>query len=199
MTQTQTATATPELLACVNPATGESLGTVPAHTPDDVRGIVQRAHEVQRTWATTSFDKRRRVLETLLGKLMEHTDELVDTVIRDSGKTRENAMLGEIWPIAEKIRWTVAKGEEALKPERVSSGLLLHKRAMITYPPRGVIGIISPWNYPLQNILGPSIPALFAGNSVIVKISEHVAWSAERFRFLWEETFEEHGLPKDLI
>jgi acyl-CoA reductase-like NAD-dependent aldehyde dehydrogenase len=95
-------------------------------------------------------------------------------VVSDSGKTRENAMLGEVWPVCEKLRWTIRHGEKHLRPARVSSGLMLHKKATIEFHPLCVIGVICPWNYPFQNILGPAIPALMAGNAVVIKVSEQI-------------------------
>lgn len=135
----------------------------------------------------------------ILQHVLDHADELCEAVCRDAGKTRENAMLGEIWPVCEKLRWTIAKGERYLKPEYVSPGLFLHKRARIEFHPLGTIGIVAPWNYPLQNILGPVIPALMAGNACLVKVSEAVAWSAARFQRILDEAFSAHGLPTDTV
>jgi acyl-CoA reductase-like NAD-dependent aldehyde dehydrogenase len=81
----------------------------------------------------------------------------------------------------------------------MSSGLFVHKKATVVYQPLGVIGVICPWNYPLQNILGPTIPALFAGNGVVVKVSEQVAWSAERFQRIFDEALDAVGYPRELV
>jgi len=75
----------------------------------------------------------------------------------------------------------------------------VHKRARIEYAPLGVIGVIAPWNYPLQNILGPTIPALMAGNAVIVKVSEWVAWSSDHFQRIFHAAFKAAGYPTDLV
>lgn len=189
----------PKKIPCFDPATGERLGEVPVDGPAEVRAAVRRAREAQRRWRETSFAERRRVLRHMLDHLLDHADELVDAVVRDSGKTRENAMLGEIWPVAEKLRWTLGEGERHLAPERVSSGLFPHKKALIEFYPLGVVGVIAPWNYPLQNILGPAIPALFAGNGVVVKVSEAVAWSAPRFKRIFDEALIAAGQSPDLV
>ena len=65
---------------------------------------------------------RKRVLQRLLELILEQADEICDAVVADTGKTRENAMLGEIWPVCEKLRWTIRHGEKHLRPETVSSG-----------------------------------------------------------------------------
>lgn len=168
-------------------------------TPDEVRACVGKARKAQREWAGTSFAERRKVLARMLELLLEQADELCERICRDAGKTLHNAMLGEIWPIAEKLRWTIGQGEKHLRSETVSSGLLVHKRARIEYVPLGVIGVITPWNFPLQNILGPTIPALFAGNAVIIKVSEWTSWSVAPFQALIDRCFKDCGYSPDLV
>ncbi|NJK32838.1 MAG: aldehyde dehydrogenase family protein, partial [Deltaproteobacteria bacterium] len=160
---------------------------------------IDKARKAQREWGRTSFAERRKVLERMLAYLLEHADELCEHICRDAGKTLHNAMLGEIWPIAEKLRWTIREGEKHLRSEVVSSGLLVHKRARVEYHPLGVIGVITPWNFPLQNILGPTIPALFAGNAVIIKVSEWTSWSVARFQELCDRCLKDCGYSPDLI
>ena len=187
------------VIPCFDPSTRERLGEVPAVSPDEVQRAVDEARAAQAGWARSSFGARRALLQAMLDHLLEHADALCELVVRDAGKTRENAMYGEIWPVADKLKWTIANGEKALRPERVSSGMLVHKRATIEYHPRGVIGVIAPWNYPLQNILGPVIPALMAGNAVVVKPSEQVAWSSARFQTIFDTILDAAGLPRALV
>jgi acyl-CoA reductase-like NAD-dependent aldehyde dehydrogenase len=187
------------LIECYEPATRLPLGTVPVDDPEAVRAAVKRARDAQAAWAVTPFVERRRVLSLVLDHVLEHADELVDAVARDSGKTRHNAYVGEIWPVVEKLRWTIAHGEQHLEPERVGAGLFLHKRARVEFPPLGVVGVIAPWNYPLQNVLGPTIPALMAGNGVVVKVSEWVAWSAARFQRIFDDAFTRAGYSRCLV
>jgi acyl-CoA reductase-like NAD-dependent aldehyde dehydrogenase len=142
---------------------------------------------------------RRRVLERILAHVVDHADELCELVCRTSGKTREHAMMGEIWPVAEKLRWTMANGERHLRPERVSSGLLAHKRASIEYAPRGVVGAIIPWNYPLQNVMNPAIPALMAGNAAVIKASEWVSAASDRLQSIFDEALSAEGFSTDLV
>lgn len=186
-------------IPCTDPATGERLGEVPALTPDEVRGCVAKARKAQREWACTPFSERRKVLGRLLQLLLERADALCELICRDAGKTLHNAMIGEIWPIAEKLRWTIAEGETHLRSEVVSSGLLVHKRAVVEYVPLGVIGVITPWNFPLQNILGPTIPALFAGNAVVIKVSEWTSWSVAPFQELIDRALKDCGYSPDLV
>ncbi|MET0341577.1 MAG: aldehyde dehydrogenase family protein [Polyangiales bacterium] len=187
------------IIECYEPATLKPLGFVPVTTPEQLGVIVAEARKAQESWAKTPFAERRKVLAFILDYVLDHADELVDVVARDAGKTRHNAMLGEVWPVVEKARWTIANGEKYLVPEKVGAGLFLHKRARIEYAPLGVIGIIAPWNYPLQNILGPTIPALMAGNAVVIKASEWVAWSSGRFQRIFNAAFKAAGYPVGLV
>ena len=190
---------TPAKIACFDPSTRQPLGQVPCDTPETVRQAVARARVAQRELAKTTFAERRALLGYILDHVLENADDLADAICRDAGKTRENAMMGEVWTVAEKLRHTIATGEKHLTSETLSAGLFVYKRAVIEYVPLGVIGVICPWNYPMQNILGPAIPALFAGNAVVVKVSEHVAWSSARFLRIVHEALDRAGLPRDLM
>jgi acyl-CoA reductase-like NAD-dependent aldehyde dehydrogenase len=186
-------------IPCVDPATRTQLGTVPVTSPEAVREAVGRARRAQQSWRKTSFEERRRVLGRLLDRVLDDDERLVAEVCRDCGKTRENALMGEIWPVCEKLRWTIAHAERHLAPEKVSAGLLLHKRARLEFHPLGVVGAIVPWNYPLQNIMNPAIPALMAGNGFVVKPSEHVAWSSKGFVDLLKDALVAEGHDPELV
>ncbi len=186
-------------IVCSDPATGEMLGAVAVTTPDEVRAAVARARGAQRDWRKTSFAQRRRVLARVLDRLLDEDERLIDLVVRDCGKTRENALMGEIWPVCEKLRWTIAQGEKHLRSESVSPGMLLHKRARLEFRPLGVVGAIVPWNYPLQNIMNPAIPALMAGNGYVVKPSEWVAWSSAAIVDLLRDALRDEGHDPELV
>ena len=138
----------PTQIPCVDPATKEPLGEVRVDTPADVDEAVARAKAAQRRWRKTSLAERRHVLRKLLAYTVDHKEEICADIQRDTGKTRENALIGEIWTTCEKFRWMIKNGEKHLRPERVSSGLLLHKRARLEYHPLGIVAAITPWNYP---------------------------------------------------
>ena len=188
-----------DVILCLDPATREPLGELPVDGPEAVDAAVARAKVAQRAWRKTSFAQRREVLQRMLDYTVANKDQLCAWVQLDSGKTRENALVGEIWPVCEKLRWTIKNGEKHLRPERVSSGLLVHKRARLEYHPLGVVAAIIPWNYPLQNIANPIIPALMAGNAIVLKPSEWVAWSSARFIDGYRQVLREAGHDPDLI
>jgi acyl-CoA reductase-like NAD-dependent aldehyde dehydrogenase len=184
---------------CREPATRAPLGTVEVDNPNRVGEKIALARRAQVGWAGSSFAERKRVLGRVRAHLVEHADELVELICRDSGKTRENALTGEIWPVCEKLRWTAAHGARHLKPERVPVGALPHKKGRLEFKPLGVIGAIIPWNYPLQNIMNPAIPALMAGNGIVIKPSEWVAWSSERFVEILREAVAAEGYSRELV
>jgi acyl-CoA reductase-like NAD-dependent aldehyde dehydrogenase len=186
-------------IPCVNAASGEHLGEVPVQTPEQVKESVQRARIAQKQWAKSTFKQRRAVLNHILDYVLEHTDDLCELIVKDAGKTYENALLGEIMPICNKIKWLNKYGEKHLKTEKVGSGILMHKKARIEYIPLGVVACIIPWNYPLQNIISSLSAPLMAGNAVLLKASEQVAFASEKFQAITDYALEKEGFSKDTV
>lgn len=185
-------------IPCTDPATGEHLGEVRAMDRTEVLARLERARAAQAAWRETSFEQRRRVVRRILEHVLAHADELCRMISRDSGKTLENATV-EMWPVCEMLRWNLAHAEDALRPQKVSSGLLVHKAARVEYHPLGVIGVICPWNFPLQNVLAPAIPAIMAGNAALIKVSEWTSWSAARIQRIFDEALAAEGHGTDLV
>ncbi len=187
------------VLRCVAPATGAVLGTVPIDDAASVRAAVARARAAQAGFRHTNLDARARLLGRLADAIVDRIETICEWVLTDAGKTREHALMGEVWPVLEKLRWTIRHGARHLAPEPVSAGLFVHKRARLEYHPLGVVGAIVPWNYPFQNLLGPVITGLFTGNAVVVKPSEHVAWSSEKIARLVRGVLRDAGYDPDLV
>jgi len=186
-------------IVCANPATGERLGEVPAMRAPEVRARIARARAAQPSWKKTSFSERRRVLRGLLDAILDNADEICRLVAAEAGKTLESAMMGEVFPVCEKVRYILDNVERDLSPERVGSGLVAHKVATVEFHPLGVIGVITPWNFPFQNILGPTVPALAAGNAVVCKVSEWSSHSAAFIERLFGEVLASRGHSRDLV
>ncbi len=191
-------TASPSI-ECTDPATGERLGAAPIMDRAQVEAIVARARAAQPSWAATSFAKRRAVLRDLLQWIVDHQADICRLAARDSGKTLVDAAMGEVFPVCEKLRYTIAQGERDLAPQWRSPGFLLHKRGRVEYVPVGVAAVIAPWNFPFHNIYCPLIPALFAGNAVVVKVSEWTSWSAPEYLEIIHRVLRKHGLSTDLV
>lgn len=176
-----------ETIQCYAPATGRLLGAVRPSTAEGIDATVAAAKAAQKQWAaTTTFAERRRVLRTLLQHVLDHQAEICRVACADSGKLGLDAALGEVLVVAERLRWTIAHGEAALRPSRRPTHPLMmpHKHNTVVYEPLGVVAALVSWNYPFHNLVAPMVSALFAGDGVVVKASEQTAWSAQYFTSL---------------
>ena len=189
----------PDILECRDPATGERLGEAPILEQAEVEVVIQRARRAQPAWARTSFRQRRKVLQSLLLEIVSSQDEICRLAVHDSGKTMVDAALGEVFPVCESLRHTIEFGERDLAPQRRSSGLFGHKSAEVIYEPLGVIGVIVPGHSPFQSFMAPIIPALFAGNAVVVKVSELATWSSLSYVAMVQDVLRDHGNCPELV
>lgn len=164
------------------PATGQYLGTFTAHSADDIDAIIGKAKKAQKEWAQSSFILRRRVLKTLSRFILDNQENIARVACRDSGKTKLDALMGEIFVTLEKLNWIISNGERALRPSQRPgpSNFILGfmKNGEVRYEPLGVVSALISWNYPFHNLMGPIIAALFTGNAIVVKCSEQVVWSS---------------------
>jgi acyl-CoA reductase-like NAD-dependent aldehyde dehydrogenase len=190
----------PYLIQCYNPATGKVLGQRRAMNSAQVKQIVQKSKQAQLEWATSSFSKRKAVLQTLLDWIVQNQTLICEVVAKDGGKTIIDASFGEILTTCEKLRWTIANGESSLQSEYRMPGLIMiHKIPKVVYVPVGVMGAIVSWNYPFHNAIGPVISALMAGNGCVVKCSEQVAWTTSFLQSIFDSVLQGYGISTDLI
>jgi len=180
-----------------NPATGEVVGSVPAMGPDDVAALVARARAAQPAWEAIGFDGRATVLRRAQKWVTENQDRVIATIVSETGKTHDDALISEIGYAAAAFGFWAKHAEEYLADEKVrtSSPFVLGRKLVVRYRPLGVIGVIGPWNYPLTNSFGDCIPALAAGNAVILKPSEITPLTS----LLMAEALRECGLPADVF
>lgn len=185
------------------PATGQYLGTFTCTTREKMDRKIAAAAEAQKAWALSTFATRKRLLRTLSQYILDNQENITRVACRDSGKTKLDASMGEIMVTLEKINWIVAHGEKALRPSSrpgPSSLLLgLMKNAEVRYEPLGVVAAIISWNYPLHNLIGPVVAALFSGNSIVVKCSEQVVWSSTWFVGLIRAALRLLDLDEELV
>lgn len=191
---------TPDKVQCYEPATMKYLGFCPVLRPDEVREHVAQARKAQKIWARSSFKQRRQFLRILLKYIIEHQELICEISSRDTGKTMVDASLGEIMTTCEKITWLLSEGERWLKPEYRSTGRsMLHKTAKVEFHPLGVIGAIVSWNYPFHNIFNPMLAAVFSGNGVVIKVSEHASWSGCFYLRIIQAALAAVGAPENLV
>lgn len=185
---------------CYEPATMKYLGFLPALKPDEVKERVAHARKAQKIWAKSSFKQRRLFLRILLKYIIEHQDLICNISSRDTGKTMVDASLGEIMTTCEKIHWLLSEGEKWLKPEyRTCGRSMLHKTAKVEFYPLGVVGAIVSWNYPFHNIFNPMLAAVFSGNSIVIKVSEHASWSGCFYLRIIQTALAAVGAPENLV
>lgn len=156
---------------CISPATGEVIGHVPLHTLEDFQQVMEQARSAQPGWAATPIKDRCMAMLRVRDYIVEHADELADTISKDNGKTRVDALATEVLPAAMGITYYVKNAPKFLKERMVTPGniLLANKLAKISRVPFGVVGIISPWNYPFGIPFPEVVMALLAGNAVVLK------------------------------
>jgi len=178
------------------PATGKPLPPLRVHTPDEVRGVVARARAAQAKWARLSWKEREKKLLAFRALLVDRTEEIVALLMQESGKPRFEALTHEVFPIADLTGFFARRARKILRDEAVRLHLFGPlKRSYLRYEPRGVIGVISPWNYPFSIPMGDVIMALAARNAVVVKPSE---WTP-RILLKAKELVEAVGIDPDLF
>ncbi|HEY6476289.1 MAG TPA: aldehyde dehydrogenase family protein [Polyangia bacterium] len=180
-----------------NPASGEVIASVPNLDAAAVAAAAARGRAAQPAWEALGFDGRGRVLRRMQKWLMDNADRVTRTIMSETGKTWEDAQLAEIAYGANAFGFWAKNAEKYLADERVRSASVFvkGKKLILRYRPLGLIGVIGPWNYPLTNGFGDSIPALAAGNSTILKPSEVTPLTALALL----EGLRECGLPDDVL
>jgi acyl-CoA reductase-like NAD-dependent aldehyde dehydrogenase len=183
-------------LPVVNPATGEVVATVAQTDGDGVRAAVKRARAAQPAWEGLGFSGRARILRRAQKWTVENTDRIAQTIVSETGKTYEDALLAEVAYAASAFGFWAKRARKYLADEKVrtSNPFVLGRRLRVRYAPAGVIGVIGPWNYPLTNSFGDCIPALAAGNSVVLKPASITPLTSELMR----EGLLECGMPEDV-
>lgn len=158
---------------CKDPATGKEIGKSELNTPEDVKFAVAKAREAQPLWAEKSFKERKKAMFKIRDYVIEHADELSEIINKDNGKTRTEAMTAEVFGTVMHIDYLAKNAKRHLKDKRLkpSNPMLAYKVSKIVRVPFGIIGVISPWNYPFTIPFVEIIMALMAGNAVILKVA----------------------------
>jgi succinate-semialdehyde dehydrogenase/glutarate-semialdehyde dehydrogenase len=149
-------------------------GSAGAHiSAEEIGKVIQRARKAQGPWAALPYRERGRKLKKASRWLCTHIDEIVETIHRENGKLRIDALAAEVLPAIMGIDYYIRKGRSFLKPRKPAGASLLmfNKRSRLEYQPWGVVGIISPWNYPFAIPFAEVVTALLAGNAVILKVA----------------------------
>lgn len=189
----------PPMVEVHSPATLDKVGEVPAHSAADVRAAVERGRVAFRVWSAMTFKERRRAMRAVRGRLLERSEEVIETICRESGKPRFEALTMELGYVCDALTFFGRRAAKFLKEQKVSPHLLKSKKIVVRYQPRGVVAVIAPWNFPLVMTLGEAVPALMAGNAVVIKPSEWTPLTAVLGVEIAREAFQSVGAPPDIL
>ncbi len=181
----------------VNPATLEEASRIPNTDLARMPEIFAKARAAQRSWAQLSFETRARHVLKMRDYVVAHAEELASVVSRENGKLRTDALVTEVIPCALAAQWYAKNARRALAPKKVPMGsvLFFNKRNELQRVPLGVVGIISPWNYPLSIPFGEVVMGLMAGNAVLLKVAAATIGVGEAI----ERIVAAGGLPEGLF
>lgn len=188
-----TATGEPTTVETTAPLTGAPLATLPQSTPAGVEVAYELARRAQQAWAALPVGRRAAVLLRFHDLLLKRQDEVLDLIQAETGKSRLHAF-EEVLAVSMAARHYGRTGAKYLKDRRRGGAVPALTHTVEARRPKGVVGQISPWNYPLELSVGDALPAFVAGNAVVNKPDTQTALTA-----LWaRELLVEAGLPADL-
>jgi succinate-semialdehyde dehydrogenase/glutarate-semialdehyde dehydrogenase len=180
-----------------DPATGAEVGRVPVASEAEVRGAVAQARAAQAEWGARSFQERGRVVLRAREIVLEEVEQIAELIAREAGKPVAEAIAMELVPTLDLMQFFARRTARLLKPEKIDIGQygLMGRTSRIVYRPLGVVGIISPWNFPWAIPLGEVVMALMAGNGVVLKPSELTPLVGLKIA----DVFRRAGLPEGLF
>src|SRR5271163_4417412 len=184
-------------IASVNPATGEVLGELDSAGPTEVRAAVARARSAQPAWGNSDIRDRLRLLGRFQKILLARKNDIATRITQEAGKPVVEALLTEVFVVLDAARFLIDNAYGILREEKLSHGNLAMKTksGRILHEPYGVIGIISPWNYPFSIPATETMAALVAGNAVVLKPSELTPLIALELQSLLRDA----GLPDGIF
>lgn len=187
----------PQMMVCTNPGTGEKIAEYRLHSREELREAFRRARIAQPGWAAAPLEKRVLSLMKVRDHIVDHIDEISEDIARDNGKTRVDAIATEVLPAAMALTYYCRNARRFLKDRKLRPGsiLLLNKRSRIARIPFGVVGIISPWNYPFSIPFSEVVMALLAGNAVVLKTASETQVVGHALK----KCIEAAGLPEGVF
>ena len=194
--QTLPATQTREIISR-DPSTGEEIGRVPLMNAGEVAAAVSRARAAQHAWADLSYRERGRYILRAREIVLDQLEEIAKLISRETGKPTTEAIAMEIVPTLDLMHHFAVNTHRLLDHRRIDIGQynLMGRSSYVVYKPLGVVGIISPWNFPWATPLDEVVMALMAGNAVVVKPSELTPLTALKIG----SVFKQAQLPEGLL
>jgi succinate-semialdehyde dehydrogenase/glutarate-semialdehyde dehydrogenase len=185
------------MLISTDPATGEEIGRVPLLDAAAVAAAVAKARTAQPSWAKLSYRERARCILRAREIVLDRLEEIAKLISRETGKPVTEAIAMEVVPTLDLMHYFADNAQQILKRKRVGLGQYnyMARTSYIVYKPLGVVGIISPWNFPWATPLDEVVMALMAGNAVVVKPSELTPFTALKIA----DVFKQAQLPDGLL
>jgi len=186
-----------DTITSINPFDLSVIGEVKAARQKEINEAIQQAQRAYRTWKRLAYQERSKYLLRFRDIILNRLDEIASLITQETGKPISEALPTEILPALETLTYFAENAERLLSDERIEyeNRLLARKRGYTTYEPLGVIGIISPWNYPLAIPVSQIATALITGNTVILKPSELACFVGLKI----SEIAKEVGLPEGVL
>ena len=186
-----------EQTVCRNPATGEILGYSPLTDLEKLEQIISRAKLAQKSWSKLDVRERARHMLQVRNYLVQHGERISEVISRDNGKTQVDALSTEVLPAAMAVNYYTRHAKKFLKTRYICPGniLLLNKISKVVRMPYGVVGVISPWNYPFSIPFSEVVMAILAGNAVVVKTASATQWVGR----ILEKCFLAADLPEGIF
>ncbi len=165
---------------------------MPSRANETARVAISRARQAHRRWWAVPLRERAARMRLLRRALIDRMDDIVETVHEEIGKPRSECIVHEVTLIALLLRFLEAEGERTLGRKRISTWPLVHRTGEKWYEPFGVMGVIAPANFPFLLTALPTLSALMAGNTVVLKPSERAPRTARLLESLVREAVPEH-------
>ncbi|MCC6803671.1 MAG: aldehyde dehydrogenase family protein [Anaerolineae bacterium] len=181
-------------IAVKNPVTGETIGALAVMGRAEVEAAVKRARAAQPAWAQTPVRTRARLLRDWTDAVWKDREQTMAVIRRETGKSLSSAFV-EVAALDNITNHFAQQGPKILRRQKRRALFPIIERARVYYHPYGVVGFITPWNYPHLNALGDLVPALIAGNAVVLKPSEITPYTA----LYGVEMMHQVGIPRDVI
>ena len=175
-----------ERLRVRSPLTGEEVGDFPIMGPEELRGLVDTARAAQSEWSRRSLEERARALDRVRRLAAERADEIAGIIRAETGKVVGEALF-ETVVACDYLDYLTRTAPKALLARQAGSGWLSHRRARVVYEPFGVIGAITPWNYPFAISMSSVGTPVAAGNAVVLKPSEYTPGTGQIVAELYSE------------
>src|ERR1043165_2713100 len=184
-------------ITSIDPSTGDEIGRVPLVSATEINAAVKRARQAQPAWAKLSFRARAQFILTAREIVLAQVDEIATLIARETGKPPPEAISMEVTPTLDLMQYFARNAKRILRRQRIGIGQfeLMGRSSYLIYKPLGVVGIISPWNFPWATPLDEVVMALIAGNAVVLQPRQPTPFTALKIG----EVFKQAKLPEGLL